>query len=126
MAMNKQVKERWIKALRSGKYKQGQHLLVSNDSDDKKYCCLGVLCQLYATEKKKGISKIKLGVATSSSGDRLPAKQFLPNIVREWAGLDVSDPIVDYDDNSTNRLTHLNDGYELDFNQLADIIEEQL
>ena len=126
MAMNKQVKERWIKALRSGKYKQGQHLLVSNDLDKKYYCCLGVLCQLYATEKKKGISKIKLGVATSRSGDRLPAKQFLPNIVRKWAGLNASDPIVYYDGNSVNRITHLNDGYQLDFNQLADIIEEQL
>lgn len=39
--MDAKLKNKWIKALRSGKFKQGLLKLVSSD---KKYCCLGVLC----------------------------------------------------------------------------------
>ena len=44
--MNKKQKSfcrRWIKALRSGDYKQGYHALRSWDD---KFCCLGVACDL--------------------------------------------------------------------------------
>ena len=34
-----EVKQKWVKALRSGKYKQTQENLYKND----KFCCLGVL-----------------------------------------------------------------------------------
>ena len=37
--MNKEIKKLWIKALRSGKYKQIMDTLRNN----KGYCCLGVL-----------------------------------------------------------------------------------
>lgn len=40
--MNKDLKKKWIKALLSGKYKQGQYRLY----EDNKYCCLGVLCKI--------------------------------------------------------------------------------
>lgn len=41
--MNKDVKEKWVTALRSGKYKQGQGCLRRGDD----HCCLGVLQDLY-------------------------------------------------------------------------------
>lgn len=42
--MNKQIKSKWLKALRSGKYKQIQGFLTdSTDDGEKGYCCLGVL-----------------------------------------------------------------------------------
>lgn len=37
--MNPEIKQKWVTALLSGKYEQGQHYLVK----DNKYCCLGVL-----------------------------------------------------------------------------------
>lgn len=40
--MNKQLRDKWIKALRSGKYKQTTGVLKSGDH----YCCLGVLCKV--------------------------------------------------------------------------------
>lgn len=43
--MNKDIKRAWVKALRSGKYKQGRKQL-RNGNDE--MCCLGVLCNLYA------------------------------------------------------------------------------
>jgi hypothetical protein len=42
-----EVKALWVKALRSGEYKQTrQKLLRVSDADTKSYCCLGVLCDL--------------------------------------------------------------------------------
>ena len=40
--MNNEIAERWIAALRSGKYKQGVNWLRR----DNKFCCLGVLCDI--------------------------------------------------------------------------------
>lgn len=42
--MNKNVKKVWLKALRSGRYKQGEGLLCNQYEGEKPtYCCLGVL-----------------------------------------------------------------------------------
>jgi len=39
--------EKWIAALRSGEYKQGQEaLMIEGPYNDKKYCCLGVACDV--------------------------------------------------------------------------------
>jgi len=40
--MKKSWAMKWVKALRSGKYKQGKEYLKRED----RYCCLGVLCEL--------------------------------------------------------------------------------
>jgi len=40
--------DEWVKALRSGEYKQGEETLY----EDGKYCCLGVACVLAGYEKK--------------------------------------------------------------------------
>ena len=45
--MNKQIMKRWVKALRSGKYKQGKNWL---NAGNKKFCCLGVLCEILKDE----------------------------------------------------------------------------
>lgn len=37
--MNKKIKKEWLKALRSGEYKQGKYSLHKNG----RFCCLGVL-----------------------------------------------------------------------------------
>jgi len=41
--MDKQIKQKWVKALRSGRYKQAYGCLYNND---KGYCCLGVLAKV--------------------------------------------------------------------------------
>ena len=40
--MKPELKKKWLEALKSGRYKQGQGMLRAED----KYCCLGVLCDL--------------------------------------------------------------------------------
>lgn len=44
--MVKSIKERWIEALRSGKYTQGEGMLKTSDGPDAKFCCLGVLADI--------------------------------------------------------------------------------
>jgi hypothetical protein len=41
--MKKSLKAKWLKALRGGRYKQGDGQLRS---EDRHYCCLGVLAQI--------------------------------------------------------------------------------
>src|SRR5690242_16385148 len=49
--MNQDIKKKWVDALKSGEYTQGQFVLRSFEDT---YCCLGVLCDLYAKETGKG------------------------------------------------------------------------
>lgn len=49
--MKKGIRNRWVKALRSGKYKQGQSRLATKTlgpclKSIEEYCCLGVLCKI--------------------------------------------------------------------------------
>lgn len=82
--MNKRIKKLWIKALRSGKYKQGKNAL--HPSPDT-FCCLGVLCDLYR-KHEKGIEWEGDGGEAYFDGEDAA----LPPSVREWAGIDDSDP----------------------------------
>lgn len=42
-----ELKQKWLDALRSGKYKQGRKALHSDKYEDgDRYCCLGVLCKV--------------------------------------------------------------------------------
>ena len=77
--MNKQIKIKWIKALLLGKYKQGRKKLRTLAN---KFCCLGVLCDLYKKEKKIKWIKKKTEYVILKEG------AILPRQVREWAGID--------------------------------------
>ncbi len=59
--MQTEIKEKWVKALRSGEYEQCRYTLYTRD---KRYCCLGVLAKLVgviedhsALIEKSGITK---------------------------------------------------------------------
>lgn len=87
--VNKKVMKKWVKALLSGKYKQGQGLLKQTDHKDIiRHCCLGVLCELY-NEDMKEKKKKKLTEKVDGFGVIRFNKQpeHLPNIVKDWADL---------------------------------------
>ena len=96
--MNKTIAMKWVKALRSGKYKQGEAYLCQITSKGKKHCCLGVLTEMYQAEqkaKKKKALPTKVGkIYHDASFDVVKygggeyAAEGLPVAVRRWAGIE--------------------------------------
>ena len=113
--MNPEVKKLWVEALRGGKYVQGKGKLhyISKDGQEK-FCCLGVLCDLYPGaewEYEDGI----VGVMEGNSGT-------LTEAVRTWAGLNNSDPFII----GIDCMSVINDDRGYPFDAIADLIEDQL
>ena len=79
----KKARSEWVKALRSGKYRQGTHVLRS--TVDETYCCLGVACDLYS--ELEGNSMVKWKNNISSSWEFLGHICTLPNQVGRWLGI---------------------------------------
>lgn len=100
--MNKNAKL-WVKALRSGKYKQAQRQLKDGDA----YCCLGVACVLAA---KSGIK-----VPQITDEDKELEHDFC--IVRDWLGLKGSEG------NYQARSLAADNDEGKSFEDIADIIE---
>lgn len=114
--MNKNAKK-WIKALRSGQYKQTQLELRNGD----RFCCLGVACDLYRKEHSS---------VDWEGEDFLGTRTVLPESVREWLGFRKTDgafltrlPIMDIAGNEPS-LVELNDaGWS--FKKIADFITKK-
>lgn|SRR5574343_435463 len=51
--MTKITVKDWLKALRSGKYKQGEGYLKKETSDGPEHCCLGVACELSGLKQRR-------------------------------------------------------------------------
>lgn len=145
--MKPEVKEKWLKALRSGEYKQTIRFLHTKEG----FCCLGVLCDIFAKENNFEWKEDVLGQGSNRLILRLEGtdeKQVLPDHVAVWAGLIDEDgtpmrtvpvEVVVSDDGipmhtvsvkvkgrtSFVGLTRLNDdGWT--FAQIADVIEKNL
>jgi hypothetical protein len=118
--MNKEVKAKWTAALRSGEYKQTEAVL----KDDFGFCCLGVLCDLYA--KEKGYKwETKSNVPTNDIYTLFGKHDLLPNDVIEWAELPDNSPTVEYQE-AVHSLVDLNDNGLMKFPEIADLIDKSL
>lgn len=125
--MNKEIKDRWTAALRSGQYEQGSGWLRQDRQP--LYCCMGVLCELAAAA---GIAEWD-GAAYRAGGDK--CVRILPAAVRDWAGLDSVNPEITRPGifrktrpeifREKTRLAAINDR-GVPFTRIADLIEEQL
>jgi hypothetical protein len=116
--MDAQLKRDWVKALRSGNYKQGRGRLCSVNG---RYCCLGVLYdQLPDKEWVRTTTVIKENVwaIPVQFGDQeLLDYNILPLDIMAEVGMSHA---------FQQRLTDMNDVEKLNFDQIADWIEEQL
>lgn len=141
--MNPEIKQQWVEALRSGEYEQTigslhttvEHtaFLPTGGTETAKvgYCCLGVLCDLAA---KSGVVQEYVtdskNTSFASINDRLDHnRDELPKAVIEWAGVESSNPSIDYrlthDGILVNTLAEAND-QGVTFEEIAQIIEEEL
>lgn len=113
--MKKAVADIWVKALRSGEYKQGTKRLRGVRGDTREqFCCLGVLCNLHAQAHPEYAKKQKYK-GTYGNGTELP-----PKVVLEWAGLGSE---IGYIDELDESLAELNDT-GASFSEIADIIQK--
>lgn len=131
--MRRDIRDRWVAALRSGAYEQGRkRLRTSNDQ----YCCLGVLCEIAVetgvipppVQQEVGYSDrpYKYGMETSNGWNS--STTGLPDIVATWAGLGPQGMhvrIPHKEAEESFNLAYLNDNGST-FEEIADLIEEYL
>lgn len=80
--MNPVIRTRWADALRSGDYEQTKGSL----NDGKGYCCLGVLCDLYAQDHGTGWEPCNKHAGNNRVEGTLTSA-WLPREVADWAML---------------------------------------
>jgi hypothetical protein len=126
--MKKKIAKKWIKALRSGKYKQGKgYLKQINNKENYTHCCLGVLCELYNEDMKKKHKKLLKITRDHFSnfycfnGNRVD----LPIQVQQWANLSTSDGYFTDHRYVSDSLASLNDR-EKTFKDIATAIENNI
>lgn len=112
--MKKKIADKWIKALRSGKYEQTENALCK----DGKYCCLGVLCELAAKEKVCKISKPDSNNIVSFDDNF----GLIPRSVAWWSGMKSRDGKRK---GKRKELADLNDYSGYSFKRIANIIEKE-
>lgn len=141
--MIKDIKEKWVTALRSGEYTQTRQCLRKGDT----FCCLGVLSDIYISETdaakwQRGNAYDEIRVLTwkqepeneEDYEDRFEESE-LPKPVQRWADVDefamttlmeMNDGQKDY---TITELTTLKRPYTIPpqpFSVIADWIEENL
>ena len=116
--------QKWVDALRSGKYVQGQYRLHPTDDT---FCCLGVACDLFAKANPtkgrwRGSEFVVSGIDSSRSS--------LPRPVADWLGLArepnfayLQNACARYGNASGQNLMQDNDTRKHTFDQIADTIE---
>lgn len=118
--MKKRIMRKWVRALRSGKYKQGQKLLkAKDDKGEFRHCCLGVLCELHAEETGR-LKFVGNDVCRIGRGDAA-RDSVLHKTVQEWAGM--GSPIGCIGSYWPKSLASMNDG-GMKFAAIANAIEK--
>jgi hypothetical protein len=103
--VKKELKKKWVKALRSGKYNQ----TTSSLKDYNSYCCLGVLCEVAGLKFNEDGYYCRGLVAVDGGGLKATElKKF---------GLHHK---------TQSKLIDLNDEQHYNFNEIADYIEKNL
>lgn len=126
--MNQEIKQLWVKALRSGKYTQGRGKLhqYTKRTGLHSFCCLGVLCDLAVNagiipSPDKNIFVDSENNVVFSYGKYQTAS--LPVEVIQWAELKTGSPSVSTkDDGRTMDLIVQNDS-GASFEKIANLIE---
>lgn len=128
--MNPELKAKWVAALRSGEFKQGEEALASKENDGSyTNCCIGVLGIVCGITQEELIGHDIFG-RTGSESNKLLTNKVL--------SLGFPDQLIWKDGDQTKNqtmftLTSYNDGVssranpqeiQLNFDQIADLIEQ--
>ncbi len=122
--MNKRIKTRWLKALRSGKYKQGQNKLKTDQGN---FCCLGVLTDLYIKSVEGRKNKARWNGSLLAVKGITEFTGLLPSKVKKWAGIDERNPSLCLKgDDAKFGAAYWNDNTRVGFKGVANRIENSL
>jgi hypothetical protein len=91
--MNYEIANTWVNALRSGEYKQqtGGLGFEKLSTGELKFCCLGVLCDLYVKEHPEAEAELGIRTRVSTTGESIHILEyfgdscFLPHTISTWA-----------------------------------------
>lgn len=109
--MDKKLKAEWVKALRSGKYKQGRVRLKNTDET---HCCLGVLCAIHPDVEEECLNEDDGPIFV---WNMQMMRNSLGGPFLRQLGLDGNDQVA---------LIRMNDIIEKDFLEIAQYIEANL
>lgn len=109
MKLNKNEKRalnKWIKALRSGEYKQTRGFLEKNGG----FCCAGVACKVFIPKEKQLVNE---------KGELVGGW-----VDDDWKETRIVNKIAnDMDDRYLTHIVDMNDHLKLTFDEIADILE---
>lgn len=110
--MNPEIKQKWTEALRSGKYRQGRMCLRSDD----RFCCLGVLCDIISPEWET----IYKGTANERNVFKYGDSNYVSSLPAELQKK------INIQNSELDQLINMNDLTGLNFEQIANWIDESL
>lgn len=119
--MDKKTKKEWLKALRSGEYKQGDGALRKEDDDcgGEKFCCLGVLCDLIEPNQWRQVNgEWRNGSASQDGGMPREGLQDKLGLSRKINRSGVTNQTI------AEKLAAMNDNGRT-FKQIADWLEKR-
>lgn len=109
--MNEEAKQKWIEALRSGKYMQGKARLKDTHNN---YCCLGVLVEVFEEYHGLRFNQQLNSCMTAIEFGSFGAGAAPPELVINWIGLTPKHQAL---------LMTLNDKHSCSFAGIADLLE---
>lgn len=93
--MKTDIRDRWVAKLESGEYAHGRTALTYESANGKRFCCLGVLCEIAVEdgiiERKREVNYCGEATSVYQYGSQKNS-YLLPEEVVEWAGLESSNP----------------------------------
>lgn len=106
----------WVEALESGEYKQGKGKLVKLMTSERRYCCLGVACDLYIKEypRSRFASEFRRFGTLQREGE------VCAPIVQKWLGLRTNRGVY-----NGGSLARLNDVGNKPFSYIAKRIRDR-
>lgn len=119
--MKRDIKDRWVAALRSKKFKQARGALRRNGwGEGESFCCLGVLCEL---AREEGVVERARDGYVDPFNEYDYASGVLPGAVKRWAGIDTQKGYFGNDGYNRKSLAKINDDGN-DFDVIANLIEQ--
>lgn len=123
---HKRIIAGWTKRLRSRKYKQTTGKLHRKDNETGKhgFCCLGVLCEMAVEAGVIPVPELDESGTYSTLYVYDNDESVLPEVVRDWAGLQETDGAFETKKGNNTSLADVNDGGKK-FGAIAKIIESR-